>query len=177
LVSLKLVKEINTYTKIEPDLFRSSTLHCHCPVCAAHCAIDEIIGFGHQPCPQHGTVLVKNVGGPQHRSLPSCACPQSATPPLSLSEPAKPQNEAAPKAKPRIAPIPAEKSISQAAKTWTQVVREHLKKLDNAGQFYPAEAIARGLEGEVHVLLIIDEAGKVSAARQVVLPVRFQLKS
>lgn len=132
--------------------------------------------------------------------------PAAATPPLSLSEPAKPQDEAAPKAKPRIAPNPAEKSTSQAAKTWTQAVREHLKKLDNAGQFYPADAIARGLEGEVHVLLIIDEAGKVSAARveqgsghpllddaalravrslqslpadaprQVVLPVRFRLR-
>lgn len=44
-------------------------------------------------------------------------------------------------------------------------MREHLKKLDATGQFYPAEAIARGLEGEVLILLIIDENGKVSAAR------------
>ena len=130
----------------------------------------------------------------------------SAAPPLSLPEPAKPQNEAAPKAKPRIDPKTADKTTAQPVKTWTQAVREHLKKLDSAGQFYPADAIARGLEGEVHVLIIIDEAGKVSAARveqgsghpllddaalravrslqslpadaprQVVLPVRFRLR-
>lgn len=93
-----------------------------------------------------------------------------------------------------------------APKTWTQVVREQLKKLDAAGQFYPAEAIARGLEGEALVLLIIDESGQVvatrleqssghaildeaalraarslkslpaDAPRQTVLPVRFRLK-
>ncbi len=52
-----------------------------------------------------------------------------------------------------------------AAKTWTQAVRQHLKKLDDSGQFYPQEAIARGLEGEVLVLIIIDESGRVTAAR------------
>ena len=52
-----------------------------------------------------------------------------------------------------------------AAKTWTQAVSQHLKKLNDAGQFYPPEAIARGLEGEVLVLIIIDESGRVTAAR------------
>jgi protein TonB len=52
-----------------------------------------------------------------------------------------------------------------AAKTWTQAVRQHLKQLDDSGQFYPQEAIARGLEGEVLVLIIIDESGRVTAAR------------
>jgi protein TonB len=129
-----------------------------------------------------------------------------SSPPLSLPEPSKPQNEAMPPAKPRLTPKPTDRAATQPAKTWTQAVREHLKKLDNAGQFYPAEAIARGLEGEVLVLLIIDEAGKVSATRieqssgqpildeaalravrsvqslpadaprQVVLPVRFRLR-
>jgi protein TonB len=61
-------------------------------------------------------------------------------------------------------PLPA-KSQAAAPKTWTQAVREQLKKLDAAGQFYPSEAIARGLEGEVAVLLIIDEGGQVTAAR------------
>ena len=132
-----------------------------------------------------------------------------ATPPLSLPEPPKPAAGEAPKAnapekpaKPRSDP----KTAAQAPKTWTQAVREHLKKLDAAGQFYPAEAIAQGLQGQVDVLLIIDETGKVSAARveqgsghaildeaalravrslqslpadaprQVVLPVRFRLR-
>ena len=130
----------------------------------------------------------------------------SATPPLSLPEQPEPASKPTPKpAKPALSK-PAEKASAAAPKTWTQAVREHIKKLDNAGQFYPADAIARGLEGEVLVLLIIDEAGKVSAARveqgsgqpildeaalravrslqslpadaprQVVLPVRFRLK-
>jgi protein TonB len=85
-------------------------------------------------------------------------------------------------------------------------VRQQLQKLDAAGRFYPAEAIARGLEGEVQVLLVIDENGQVvatrleqgsghaildeaalraarslkslpaDAPRQTVLPIRFRLK-
>ena len=39
------------------------------------------------------------------------------------------------------------------------------QKLDASGQFYPQEAIARGLEGEVLVLIIISEDGQVTAAR------------
>jgi protein TonB len=134
------------------------------------------------------------------RPPPALPAP-SATPPLSLPEQPKPTSEPPPKqAK------PTEKAGTPTPKTWTQAVREHLKKLDKAGQFYPAEAITRGLEGEVLVLLIIDESGKVSAARveqgsgqpilddaalravrslqslpadaprQVVLPVRFRLR-
>ena len=124
----------------------------------------------------------------------------------SLPEPGRPPSEPLQKAKSRLEPKTADKTPPQPAKTWTQAVRDHLKKLDNAGQFYPADAIARGLEGEVLVLIIIDEAGKVSAARvergsghpilddaalravrslqslpadaprQVVLPVRFRLR-
>jgi len=62
-------------------------------------------------------------------------------------------------------PKPAPQTSTRGPRAWTQVVREHLKKLDAAGQFYPAEAIASGLEGEVLILLIIDENGQVSAAR------------
>lgn len=40
-----------------------------------------------------------------------------------------------------------------------------MRKLDAAGQFYPAEAIARGLQGDALVLLVIDESGNVVAAR------------
>ena len=95
---------------------------------------------------------------------------------------------------------------AQAPKSWTQSVSEQLGKLDSAGLFYPAEAIARGLQGEAHVLLVIDEAGNVvatrleqssghaildeaalsagrrlkslpsDAPRQTVLPIRFRLK-
>lgn len=131
-----------------------------------------------------------------------------ATPPLSLPEPPKPTAEA-PKASPPekpAAPRPEPRPLAKVPTTWTQAVREHLKKLDAAGQFYPAEAIAKGLQGQVDVLLVIDETGKVVAARveqgsghaildeaalravrslqslpadaprQVVLPVRFRLR-
>ncbi|MBS1145033.1 MAG: energy transducer TonB [Proteobacteria bacterium] len=132
--------------------------------------------------------------------------PAAATPPLSLPEARKPPPDAPAKAQPDKSPQTTDRAAPAPARTWTQAVREHLKKLDASGQFYPADAIARGLEGEVLVLLIIDEAGKVSAARveqgsghpildeaalravrslqslpadaprQVVLPVRFRLR-
>lgn len=124
-------------------------------------------------------------------------------PPLKLPDPPSPKPASAAKPKPV---SPAAPTPSVTAKSWTQVVREHLKKLDAAGQFYPAESIARGEQGEVLVLMLLDEQGKVSAARveqgsgsplldaaalravrslsslpadaprQVVLPVRFRLR-
>jgi uncharacterized protein (DUF924 family) len=36
-----------------------------------------------------------------------------------------------------------------AAKTWTQAVSQHLKKLDASGQFYPQEAIAGGYDQQL----------------------------
>ena len=80
-------------------------------------------------------------------------------PPLTLPEPA-PQ-AAAPASK----SLPATRRPPNAPQTWTQAVRQQLQKLDAAGQFYPTEAIARGLEGEVQVLLVIDENGQVAATR------------
>ena len=94
---------------------------------------------------------------------PPAPVPLPAPPPLQLPEPA-PQAATAPV--PRAKAVPPPKAAGPvAAKTWTQAVREHLRKLDAAGQFYPAEAIARGEQGEVLVLMLLDEQGKVSAAR------------
>ena len=81
-------------------------------------------------------------------------------PPLTLPEQPKP----AP-AKPPPEKRPPPETSAKTPKTWTQAVARHLKKLNDAGQFYPQEAIARGLEGEVLVLIIIDEGGQVSGAR------------
>lgn len=53
----------------------------------------------------------------------------------------------------------------QKTKTWTQAVREHLKKLQENNQFYPEAARRQGIEGEALVLLIIDQNGNVIAAR------------
>jgi len=80
-------------------------------------------------------------------------------PPLTLPEQPKPA------ARPSKPPPRSEREKPPAAKTWTQAVRQHMEKLNDAGQFYPAEAIARGFEGEVLVLIIIDESGRVTAAR------------
>ena len=48
---------------------------------------------------------------------------------------------------------------------WQQEVRKQFKKQQESGQFYPAEAIAQGLEGEALVLMLHDENGQVAAAR------------
>lgn len=86
----------------------------------------------------------------------------AAMPPLDLPKPrSTPENTP----KPTPPPKPQSRPTPHTTQTWTQAVREHLKKLDSAGQFYPAQAIAQGLEGEVQVLLIINESGTVSAAR------------
>ena len=58
-----------------------------------------------------------------------------------------------------------EKAPAATAKTWTQAVRQHLKKLQDSGQFYPEEARRQGIEGEALVLLVIDTNGNVAAAR------------
>jgi protein TonB len=93
---------------------------------------------------------------------PPAPVPLPPPPPLTLPEPPKPST-IPPKPPP---PKPEQREKPPvAAKTWTQAIRQHLKKLDDSGQFYPEEAIARGLEGEVLVLIIIDESGRVTAAR------------
>jgi periplasmic protein TonB len=96
------------------------------------------------------------------RQLPAPPVPLPPPPPLTLP------------AQPRPAPTPAKPPPSKTerrdkpallAKTWTAAVSQHLRKLNDSGQFYPPEAIARGLEGEVLVLIIISESGQVTAAR------------
>lgn len=105
---------------------------------------------------------------PLSASLRPPASPPPAAPPLSLPEPPRPTPPAAPQA-PAKPPKPPAKAPANSApgrpQSWTQAVRQQLKKLDAQGLFYPAEAIARGLQGEVLVLLIIDENGQVVAAR------------
>ena len=93
---------------------------------------------------------------------PPPPAPLPPPPPLTLPEPPKPSTAPPKPPQPR---AEQREKLAIAAKTWTQAVRQHLKKLDDSGQFYPEEAIARGLEGEVLVLIIIDESGRVTAAR------------
>jgi protein TonB len=98
------------------------------------------------------------------RPPPAPLLPPPPAPPLTLPEPPKPA--AARPATPRPpAATPVPKPPPAAAATWTQAVRRHLEDLQERGLFYPEEAIARGLEGEVLVLIVIDEGGRVVAAR------------
>ena len=90
---------------------------------------------------------------------------QPLPPPPPLTLPEQPKPAARPAARPAKPSPRSEREKPPAAKTWAQAVRQHMEKLNDTGQFYPAEAIARGLEGEVLVLIIIDESGKVTAAR------------
>jgi len=91
--------------------------------------------------------------------------PQPELPPLPPPPPLTLPEQPKPAARPSKPAPRSEREKPPAAKTWTQAVRQHMEKLNDAGQFYPAEAIARGFEGEVLVLIIIDESGRVTAAR------------
>lgn len=85
-----------------------------------------------------------------------------ATPELKLS--AEESLPAAPK-KPAEAIKKAPEKTPGKSANWTQVVKQHLHKLESAGLFYPLEAIARGQQGTVDVLIMLDEGGNVVAAR------------
>lgn len=53
----------------------------------------------------------------------------------------------------------------KAAKTWTEAIHEQFSAQQESGLFYPEEAIRLGLQGEALVRLMLDEHGKVFAAR------------
>jgi len=81
--------------------------------------------------------------------------------PLTLPEPRSPQP-----AKPKPpAPIRQAPTASEKRANWQEEIRKQFRQQDERGLFYPAEAITRGLEGEVLVLLILDESGQAVAAR------------
>lgn len=52
-----------------------------------------------------------------------------------------------------------------ARPTWQEAVRQQFRQQQREGAFYPPEAIARGLEGETLVLMILAAEGHVVAAR------------
>lgn len=74
--------------------------------------------------------------------------PQEPKPP---AEPPEPKIEPKPLPSPKPAPAKAEKRQVQAAQ---QKIAKHL--------YYPAEAVARGLEGEVRLLLALGEDGSIA---------------
>lgn len=87
-----------------------------------------------------------------------------AQPELKMREQAPSASAAAPETP--IPPPPRESSRQkEVPRGWLAEVRKQFRKLDEQGLFYPPEAIAQGLQGEVLVLLVLDEAGQVVAAR------------
>lgn len=96
--------------------------------------------------------------------------PLPAVPELKLEQPAAaPPPHSRPAAAQPVAPRPPQPAPTprpaNRPSTWTEAVRQHLQELQKRGQFYPQEAIARGQQGEVLVLLLLDENGQVGAAR------------
>ncbi len=89
------------------------------------------------------------------------APPPPAPVPLALPEPAPAAS--APPAQPR--PKKAEPPPASAAPDWQREIRRQFGEQQRRGDFYPAEAIARGLQGEVLVLLLLAPDGSVAAAR------------
>lgn len=85
--------------------------------------------------------------------------PPVAQPPLELPEPPQPAKREAPP------PPPPSPRPATAPRGWQASVQQHFRRLAAAGDFYPAEAIARGLEGEAQVLLVLAEDGSVAGAR------------
>ncbi len=124
----------------------------------------------------HGLLLLPPAAAPrqpppQPRLQASLQPPPPAVPELKLEQPAAalpPQRSRPAPAQP-VAPRPPQPaptpSRANRPTTWTEAVRQHLQELQKRGQFYPQEAIARGQQGEVLVLLLLDENGQVGAAR------------
>ena len=88
-----------------------------------------------------------------------------ASTPLRLDPPPKADAAATPATKatpPK--PSPPSKTDPRGP-NWVRQVREHLQKLDQQGLFYPRESIALGEQGEVLVLLILNNEGQVVGSR------------
>jgi len=86
--------------------------------------------------------------------------PPAAAPPLMLPEASAPPHgePPPPKAKP-VKPAPP------AAGGWQREIQRQFSQQQQRGEFYPAEAIALGVQGEALVLLLLASDGSVEAAR------------
>lgn len=86
--------------------------------------------------------------------------PMPEQPEFKLPEQPEPKTTPTPPPKPK-------KALQLPGKTpnWQDEIRRQLRKQQAQGLFYPPEAIAQGLEGEVLIFMIIGESGQVAAAR------------
>jgi protein TonB len=87
--------------------------------------------------------------------------PAMPPPPPPLIAPPPPKPAAAPATTPK----PPKPAPAPRATGWLEQVRQQFARQRDLGLYYPTEAIAQGLEGEVLVLMLLDESGQVSAAR------------
>lgn len=90
---------------------------------------------------------------------------EAATPPPKqpIESPRPPRSDTPTRPARSTPPTPPRQATPPAS--WQEAMRQHLRRLDQAGQFYPREAIARGQQGEVLVFLMLDAEGKVIASR------------
>jgi protein TonB len=92
--------------------------------------------------------------------LPEIVPPQEPLPPEPPPPPVPPALPEAPVAAPPPAPVPPPPAPAAAAPAATPVA-----KSKEAPQYYPREAVLRGIEGEVLVRLRLDSSGRVVSAR------------
>lgn len=78
-----------------------------------------------------------------------------------------PEDTPPPPERPKPPPPPERTATKSSSRqpNWQQEIRKQFRKQDERGEFYPPEAVARGLEGEALVLLILDADGQVAASR------------
>lgn len=92
--------------------------------------------------------------------------PLPAQAPLSLPEPPPTAAAALPKVhQPARPPTKKIMTAPTGNKNWQDEIRQQFRKQHERHEFYPAAAIAQGIEGEALVLLILNESGQVAAAR------------
>lgn len=92
--------------------------------------------------------------------------PPAPQAPLMLPEPPPPEAaEPKPVKSEPVKSKPKPEAARSQPRSWQEEVRKQFRQQNERGLYYPAEAIARGLEGEVLVLLVLDEAGHAVAAR------------
>lgn len=104
----------------------------------------------------------------EHSSPPPLPPPLQASlrpPPVEVPPLLMPEAEPPRPAVRQPPPVVAKASPAGRPRSWQEEVRRQFRQQQQRGEFYPAEAIARGLQGEVVVLLILGTDGSVVAAR------------
>jgi protein TonB len=99
--------------------------------------------------------------------LPLSLVEPEASPPASVTPPKPPAQRppAPPAVSPGKKPAPPAVDRKTTAKTWSEHIRQQFSQQQAQGLFYPEAARRQGIEGEVLVLLLVDAAGAVAAAR------------